>query len=59
MLTFANSLDPDHARQNVWPDLDHSSGIPERMLEKDDLKLKSANDKTHLNLPRKQRVTVR
>ena len=20
--TFANSLDPDQARQNVWPDLD-------------------------------------
>ena len=22
LITFANSLDPDQARQNVWPDLD-------------------------------------
>ena len=24
LITFANSLDPDQARQNVWPDLDPS-----------------------------------
>ena len=29
LLTFANSLDPDRARQNVRPDLD-----PERMFQK-------------------------
>ena len=24
LITFANSLDPDQARQNVGPDLDHN-----------------------------------
>ena len=30
LITFANSLDPDQARQTVW----HSDGIPERIFQK-------------------------
>ena len=36
LITFANSLDPDQAQQNVGPDLDpnclRSDGIPERVF---------------------------
>ena len=35
LITFANSLDPDQARQNVRPDLDPNcltQGIPERFF---------------------------
>ena len=28
LITFTNSLDPDHARQNVWPDLDPNCLTP-------------------------------
>ena len=28
LITFANSLDPDQARQNVWPDLDPNCLTP-------------------------------
>ena len=38
LITFANSLDPDQARQNFGPDLDskrwHSDGISERNFRK-------------------------
>ena len=38
LITTANSLDPDVARKNVWPDLDpnfrHSDDIPESFFEK-------------------------
>ena len=40
LITFANILDPDQARQYVGPDLDpkrfDSDGVPERICEKDD-----------------------
>ena len=35
LITFANSLDPDQARQNVGPDLEPdcwTDGIPERFF---------------------------
>ena len=36
LITFANSLDPDQAPQNVGPDLDpncyDTDGIPERIF---------------------------
>ena len=36
LITFANSLDPDQARQNVGPDLDqtvrHNDGIQKRLF---------------------------
>ena len=28
LITFANSLDPDQAQQNIWPDLDPNSLTP-------------------------------
>ena len=28
LITFANNLDPDQARQNVWPDLDPNCLTP-------------------------------
>ena len=66
LMTFANSLDPDQARQNqaqqnVRPDLDpncgHSDSIPERFFEKVKKKKKIIhNDKKHAKLPSMQRV---
>ena len=32
LITFANRLDSDQARQNVRPDLGRTDGIPERMF---------------------------
>ena len=36
LITFASSLDPDQARQNVWPDLDTSMVILKEFFEKVD-----------------------
>ena len=32
LVAFANSLDPDHCRQNVGPDLDQTNCVPERIF---------------------------
>ena len=51
LITFANSLDPDQARQNVGPDLDpnclkfDSIFSKKNFSKKVDLENKSADDK--------------
>ena len=41
MITFANSLDPDQARQNVKPDPDPNFLTPRWFLEKVDFEKKN------------------
>ena len=57
--TFANSLDPDQARQNVGPDLDPKlfdtlMVFLKEFFKKVDFEKKSADDKNHAKLPRRQ-----
>ena len=55
MITFANSLDPDHARQNVGPDLDPicltllQMEFPKEFLEKVDFEKISRRQKSIKN----------
>ena len=58
-VTFANSLDPDQARQNVGPDLDPNcltlDGIPEFFFKKVDfLKKNQQTTKKSAKLPSRQ-----
>ena len=54
MINFENSLDPDHGRQSVGPDLDPkclTDGIPEIIFQKN-----SEDNKMHEKLLSMQRV---
>ena len=55
LITFANSLEPDQARQYVWPDLDPNCLILmvflKEFYKKVDFEKKSANFKKHAKLP--------
>ena len=61
LITFANSLDADQARQDVgliWiQTVWHSDGTPEKKKKKKSLFWKPpSDDKKHENLPRRQSV---
>ena len=52
LITFANSLDPDQAQQNVGPDLDQNFSVPDRIFfEKNCFGKISAMTKKHTKLP--------
>ena len=60
MIIFANSLDPEQARQNVGPNLDPNCVTLmvylKEFFEKAYFEKKSAADKKHAKLPRRQRI---
>ena len=51
LITFANSLDPDHDQQNVGPDLDSNCLCCTHFLKKLILKKKSADKENMKNCP--------
>ena len=59
LITFANSLDLDQARQNIGPDLDSIClhGISERFFPRKIILILKQTTKMHAKLPRGQRVT--
>ena len=61
LITFANSLDPDQAQQNVGPDLDPSY-LTQMVFLKDFLEKvyfkKNPQTKKHAKLPRMQKVKM-
>ena len=52
LITFANSLDPDQARQNVGPDVDPNC----LTLKNPQMTKKKKKKKKHAKLPNVQRV---
>ena len=60
LIAFANSLEPDQARQNVGPDLDpncwYSDSVPERTFEKVNFEKVSRQQQNHVKLPSMQEV---
>ena len=60
LITFANSLEPDQARQNVEPDLDSNSltlvVLWKEFFKKVDFEKNQQMTKKHEKLPIRQRV---
>ena len=54
-MTFANSLDPDQARQKVGPDL-HPNCLTLMVFLKECFEKKSAGDKNNERFPSMQRA---
>ena len=63
LITYANSLEPDQAWQNVGPDLDPDCltlmVFLKDFFERVDLEKNQLTTKTHTKLPRRQRVKSR
>ena len=62
LITFANSLEPDQARQNVGPDLDPNcltAGIPDFDFEEVHFEGKQNSTKSMKKIPSMLRVKLR